>query len=75
MYGLLIESFIETIKTRYGERVWHEVKKAAKIDQEFFNTHQQYSEATLQKIIRCLTNITSNLFKTFKNLNYFLRLF
>ena len=61
MYGLLIESFIETIKTKFGDRVWQEVRKTAKIDQEFFNTHQQYSEATLQKIIRSLTAITSKL--------------
>jgi hypothetical protein len=59
MYGLIIESIIETIKTRYGDRVWQEVRKKSKIEQEFFNTHQQYSEATVQKILRCLTVITS----------------
>ncbi len=59
MYGLLIESIIEAIKSQYGETVWKEVRKVAKIEQEFFTTHQQYSEATLQKIIRCLTRITS----------------
>lgn len=63
MYGLLIESFIEALKARFGDRIWQEVRKSAKIEQEFFNTHQQYSEVTIQKIIRCLTNVTSN----FKN--------
>jgi hypothetical protein len=61
MYGLIIESIIEGIKVRFGERVWLEVRKQAKIEQEFFNTHQQYSEATIQKIIRSLTKITSKL--------------
>ena len=61
MYGLIIESIIEGIKVRFGERVWLEVRKQAKIEQEFFNTHQQYSEATIQKIIRSLNKITSKL--------------
>ncbi len=59
MYGLVIESIIEAIKTKFGERVWLDVRKKAKIEQEFFNTHQQYSEATIQKIIRSLTSVTS----------------
>jgi hypothetical protein len=59
MYGLVIESIIEAIKTKFGERVWLEVRKKAKIEQEFFNTHQQYSEATIQKIIRSLSSVTS----------------
>lgn len=59
MYGLVIESIIEAIKTKFGERVWLEVRKKAKIEQEFFNTHQQYSEATIQKIIRSLSTVTS----------------
>ena len=59
MYGLVIESIIEAIKTKFGERVWLEVRKKAKIEQEFFNTHQQYSEATIQKIIRNLSSVTS----------------
>jgi hypothetical protein len=59
MYGLLIEAMIETIKRKYGEKVWIEIKKKAKIEQEFFNTHQQYSEAVIQKILRVLSNVTS----------------
>jgi hypothetical protein len=59
MYGLVIESIIEAIKTKFGERVWLDVRKKAKIEQEFFNTHQQYSEATIQKIIRSLSSVTS----------------
>jgi hypothetical protein len=59
MYGLVVESIIEAIKTKFGERVWLEVRKKAKIEQEFFNTHQQYSEATIQKIIRSLASVTS----------------
>ena len=61
--GLLIEAIIEAIKNRFGDRIWQEVKKASKLDQEFFNTHQQYSEATIQKILRGLTNATSKYFK------------
>jgi hypothetical protein len=60
MYGLLIESIIESIKRKYGNKLWEEVKRKAKIEQEFFNTHQQYSEAIIQKILKCLSIITSN---------------
>ena len=60
MYGLIIESIIEAIKVRFGEKVWLDIRKKARIEQEFFNTHQQYSEATVQKIIRTLTVLTSN---------------
>ena len=59
MYGLIIETIIEAIKIKYGEKTWVEVRKKAKIEQEFFNTHQQYSEATVSKIIRCLAAVTS----------------
>ena len=60
MYGLIIESIIETIKSRFGDKVWQDVKRKARIEQEFFNTHQQYSEAMIQQILRSLTLLTSN---------------
>ena len=59
MYGLIIEAIVECIKTKYGERVWQEVKSKSKVDQDFFNTHQQYSEAIVQKVLRNLAQITS----------------
>jgi hypothetical protein len=58
MYGIIIEAIVETIKQNYGEKIWQDVKKKAKVEQDFFNTHQQYSEAIIQKIVRALTIVT-----------------
>ena len=58
MYGLIVESIIESIKHKYGTEVWKEVKKISKIDKEFFSTHEEYSEAVVQKILRSLSIVT-----------------
>ena len=59
VYGVIIEAIVECIKTRYGKNVWEQVKLKSKIDQDFFSTHQQYSEATVQKLLRNLSTVTS----------------
>ena len=59
MYGIIIQAIVECIKTRYGEQKWQEVKKKAKVDHEFFSTHEQYSDAIVQKLLRSLSLITS----------------
>jgi hypothetical protein len=58
MYGLIIEAMVESIKAKYGKNIWEEVKRKAKVDQDFFSTHQQYSEAIVQKILRSLSIVT-----------------
>jgi hypothetical protein len=62
MYGLIIEAIVECIKIRYGNHMWEQVQKNSKLDEDFFSTHQQYSEAILQKIMRALSSVTSRLF-------------
>ena len=58
MYGLLIESMVETIKSKYGITVWEQVKKKAKIENQFFSAHQQYSETLIQRIVKHLSDAT-----------------
>ena len=58
MYGLIIEAMVESIKAKYGKNIWEEVKRKAKVDQDFFSTHHQYSEAIVQKILRSLSIVT-----------------
>ena len=58
MYGLLIESMVETIKSKYGVAIWEQVKKKAKIDNQCFSTHQQYSETLIQRIVKHLSDAT-----------------
>jgi hypothetical protein len=59
MYGVILESMIEAIKKKYGDKVWQDVKRLAKIEHDFFNTHQQYNEAIVQRMLRSLSLITS----------------
>jgi len=54
MYGLLIESIAEFTKRVYGNAVWDNVRKKAKIDYFSFSTSQQYSETLMTKLIKCL---------------------
>jgi hypothetical protein len=61
VYGVIIEAIVECIKTRYGKQVWEQVQKRSKIDQDFFSTHQQYSEAIVQKLLRNLSLVTSTI--------------
>ena len=58
MYGLLIESLAEFTKRNYGESLWDNVRKKAKIDTELFNTQQQYSEKVLMKLVKVLAEMT-----------------
>jgi hypothetical protein len=58
MYGLLIEAIIACIKTEYGLNIWEQVKKRAKLDNEDMIRHQQYSEASIRKIVTVLESIT-----------------
>ncbi len=58
MYGLLIESIAEFTKRVYGNAVWDNVRKKAKIDYFSFSTSQQYSETLMTKLIKCLAEVT-----------------
>jgi hypothetical protein len=58
MYGLLIEALVEFIKRKYGNSVWENVRRKAKIENYMFSTHQQYSETLFSKIVKCLADIT-----------------
>ena len=62
MYGLLIESIAEFAKRVYGNLVWENVRKKAKIDYYSFSTHQQYSETLMIKIVKALAECTGNIF-------------
>jgi hypothetical protein len=59
MYGVILQSMIEAIKKNFGDKVWQDVKRLAKIEHDFFNTHQQYNEAIVQRMLRSLSLITS----------------
>lgn len=61
MYGLLVESVVDFIKTKYGASVWETVRKKAKIDNQVFSTHQQYSETLMQRIVKNLSEVTGNI--------------
>ena len=61
MYGLIIECIIESIKNKYGCHVWEKVKKDAKIDRDFYDTHEHYNDAIIKIILSSLSNITGNL--------------
>jgi hypothetical protein len=61
MYGLLIESLVEIIKSKYGNSVWEVVRKKAKINNQIFSTHQQYSETLILRIVKHLSDSTGNL--------------
>ena len=58
MYGLLIESIAEYTKRVYGNAVWENVRKKAKIDYHTFSTSQQYSETLMAKLIKCIAEVT-----------------
>jgi hypothetical protein len=58
MYGLLIEAIVEVIKKNYGANIWEVVRKKAKLSNSVFSTHQQYSEALIQRIVKHLAEAT-----------------
>jgi guanylate cyclase len=62
MYGLLIEAAVDFAKKRFGNAIWEKARKKAKIDQQMFSTHQQYSETMLSKIIKALSEVSGNSF-------------
>ncbi len=65
MYGLLVESMVEVIKTKYGNTIWENVRKKAKINNQIFSTHQQYSETLIQRIVKHLSDATGKLTRCF----------
>jgi hypothetical protein len=58
MYGLLVEAIIETIKDKFGNQVWEQIKKKARLDTNEITAHKQYSEALIQKIVKALAEVT-----------------
>jgi hypothetical protein len=58
MYGLLVESIIEIVKTKFGSHVWDQIRTKTRLDNDNVTTHQQYSEALIQKIVKTLSEIT-----------------
>jgi hypothetical protein len=61
MYGLLIEAIVDVIKTKYGTSIWEVVRKKAKLSNQVFSTHQQYSEALIQRIVKHLSDATGRI--------------
>ncbi|KAL7635086.1 UNVERIFIED_CONTAM: hypothetical protein RMT77_014071 [Armadillidium vulgare] len=57
MYGLLVENFSEYIKHTFGEDVWEEIRRAAKVDYASFSTHQVYSETLVPKLAKKASQI------------------
>lgn len=58
MYGLLIESIADFTKRVYGNVIWENVRKKARIDHYTFSSHQQYSETLMLKLLKCLAEVT-----------------
>jgi len=59
MYGLVVECIVESIKGKYGEDVWLKVQEDAKIEKDFYDIHEQYSESVIKIILSSLSKITS----------------
>ena len=59
MYGLVVECIVESIIGKYGEDVWLKVQKDAKIEKDFYDIHEQYSESIIKIILSSLSKITS----------------
>jgi hypothetical protein len=59
MYGLVVECIVESIKGKYGEDVWLKVQKDAKIEKDFYDIHEQYSDSIIKIILSSLSKITS----------------
>ena len=57
MYGLLIESVIESTKKNYGVEVWEKARKRAKLENYSFSAHQQYSETLFVKLCKCVGEV------------------
>lgn len=60
MYGLLVEATVESIKKAYGASIWEQIKRRAKLESQIFSTHQQYSEALIQRIVKTTSIITGD---------------
>jgi guanylate cyclase, other len=60
MYGLLVEAVVESIKKTYGASTWEQIKRGAKLESQIFSTHQQYSEALIQRIVKTTSIITGS---------------
>ncbi|XP_070198807.1 soluble guanylate cyclase 88E-like [Littorina saxatilis] len=52
MYGLLLESISDLIKTKYGEDKWEEIRQLAKVGPSVFSTHETYGEELIPNIAR-----------------------
>ena len=58
MYGLVVECIIESLKSKYGDDVWLKVQKDSKLEREFYDIHEIYSESIIKIILKSLSKIT-----------------
>ena len=59
MYGLLLQSGIEIIRTKYGQETWEQIKNMLHLELNSFSAFQQYGETLFVRIAKLLSEIRS----------------
>lgn len=54
MYGLLLDSIQKFICEQYGERYWSMVRRRAKLKNQWFVTHEVYSDSLMSELVDAL---------------------
>lgn len=65
MYGLLLVSLAEHVKSTFGEDKWDLILRAAGLPQATFSTHSVYPESYLPRLVQRATEVfLSNFFSS-----------
>ena len=52
MYGLLLDSIQKFLCERYGERYWDKIRRRANLKNQWFVTHEVYSDGVLPDLVK-----------------------
>ena len=58
MYGLLLESLCHTLKGKYGDDKWEEIRRKAGVTHHAFSSHKVYSETLIPRLGRAAAEVT-----------------
>ncbi|KAH9513754.1 Soluble guanylate cyclase 88E, partial [Bulinus truncatus] len=64
MYGLLLQSAADFLKTKYGEETWEKIRKESNLAINGFATHNIYSENIMVDIATAAAKITGDTLET-----------
>lgn len=59
MYGLLLQSAMESIRSRYGQEKWEQIKNMLHLELNSFGAFQQYGETLCVRITKLLSETQS----------------